>query len=173
MRNYVVQYQQSLLDVALQECGDVSAVVDIARLNNISVTEDLEAGQVLFLPEAVKPEVVRYYKQRGIVLATDIPRPNRSQTISFEPIPSLNVGDSVFLVAVASSGLPVTFASTNPSVAVVVNNTLTIVGTGTATIIATQAGNSVWRPASASQTIVISEPVVTGAFSTAFSEAFN
>ncbi|HTQ30818.1 MAG TPA: DNRLRE domain-containing protein [Opitutaceae bacterium] len=66
-----------------------------------------------------------------------------SQTISFGPLPAKNAGDPPFTVsATATSGLPVSFSSDNPAVATVSGNTVTIVGPGTATITASQAGNA-------------------------------
>lgn len=47
----------------------------------------------------------------------------------------------------ASSGLPVHFSSSNPSVAVVIEKQLHIVGSGTATITASQPGNALYAPA--------------------------
>jgi hypothetical protein len=159
MRAYTVQYQQSLLDIALQECGDVLAIIDIALLNNISITEDLEAGQVLLLPEATKPEVVKYYRDRKITLATDIPRPNKPQTIFFPPIPQpWLIGNVYNLEAIATSGLPVSYTSSNTNVATIVGNTLTIVGAGSVTITALQNGNEVYYPAApVSQNLVIDD----------------
>ena len=156
MRQYTVKYRQSLLDVALQECGDISAVVDIAVLNGISITEDLNEGDILILPEIIKNEVAKYYKDRNIVLATDIPRPNKFQTIAFPAISNnLQPGDIVNLEAVASSGLPVSYVSTNPSVAIITNNVMTILAVGAATIVASQAGDNIWYPASVSQNLVV------------------
>jgi len=64
-----------------------------------------------------------------------------SHKIDFPPLPSLPNGAVVTLVAQASSGLPVTFAVTSGP-ATVSGNTLTITGTGSITVTATQAGNS-------------------------------
>ncbi|GAB4132178.1 MAG: hypothetical protein OHK0045_11720 [Raineya sp.] len=73
MSQYTVKYQQSLLDIALQELGDASAVVPLAVLNNMSITENLEAGQSLQLPEEItRPEVVRYFIFIERTLATNI-----------------------------------------------------------------------------------------------------
>ena len=70
------------------------------------------------------------------------------QSITFGAIPSKSVGDSFTLAATASSGLPVTYSSSNPSVATVAGNVVTIVGVGSAEITASQAGNSSFAPAS-------------------------
>ena len=75
--------------------------------------------------------------------------PISSQSITFASIPSKSVGDSFTLAATASSGLPVTiYSSSNPSVATVAGNVVTIVGVGSAEITASQAGNSSFAPAS-------------------------
>jgi hypothetical protein len=156
MNKYTVQYRQSLLDVALQECGNVSAVVDIAVLNGISITEDLNEGDILILPEIIKNEVAKYYKDRNIVLATDIPRPNKFQTINFPTLPSdLEPNDVVNLEATASSGLPVTYTSTNSAVAIITNNVMIIIGVGSTTIIASQVGDNIWYPVSTIQNLTV------------------
>ncbi len=65
-----------------------------------------------------------------------------SQTITFNTLPSKIYGDATFeLTATASSGLEVSYISDNTSVANVSGTTVTIVGTGTATITARQIGN--------------------------------
>jgi len=64
------------------------------------------------------------------------------QSITFNSISSKSVGDSFTLDASATSGLPVAYTSSNPSVATVAGNLVTIVGSGSAEITASQAGNS-------------------------------
>jgi gliding motility-associated-like protein len=71
-----------------------------------------------------------------------------SQTISFNTIPDKTLGDPDFTIAAtSSSGLPVSFSSDNPAVATVDGNTVHLVSAGTATIRASQPGNSLWNPA--------------------------
>lgn len=55
---------------------------------------------------------------------------------------------SLSLQATASSGLTVSYSSSNPAVATVQGNTLTLVGPGTTVITASQAGNDDFDPAS-------------------------
>jgi len=65
------------------------------------------------------------------------------QTITFNAIPPKNFGDASFDPgATSSSGLPVTYSSSDPAVATINNNAVTIVGVGTATITASQAGTT-------------------------------
>ncbi|HYK76433.1 MAG TPA: MBG domain-containing protein [Daejeonella sp.] len=64
------------------------------------------------------------------------------QTITFKPIPDQYEGDPDYnLGATASSGLPVSYTSSNPNVATIVDGKLRIVGPGTSCITATQEGN--------------------------------
>jgi hypothetical protein len=71
------------------------------------------------------------------------------QTISFPPLVDKAVGDATFpLLALASSGLPVSYVSSNPSVAVVVGNFVTVLGAGSTTITAMQMGDDRYHPAS-------------------------
>lgn len=65
------------------------------------------------------------------------------QTIDFVAPGGATFGDGpITLNATASSGLPVTFSSSDPSVATVSGNTLTIVGAGSTLVEASQNGDS-------------------------------
>ena len=67
----------------------------------------------------------------------------QSQVINFDTLATVNLGDSDFIPSCsASSGLPITFTSMNPSVATIVNGQIHIVGVGTAIINASQPGDS-------------------------------
>ncbi len=66
-----------------------------------------------------------------------------AQTITFAALPGKSIGDAPFaLTATASSGLAVSYSSSNPSVATIAGSTVTITGVGTTTISATQAGDT-------------------------------
>ncbi len=70
------------------------------------------------------------------------------QTISFGSLPAKNYGDAAFsLTGSASSGLAVSYASSDTSVATVNGATVTVVGPGTTQITASHAGNGVYGPA--------------------------
>lgn len=81
----------------------------------------------------------------------------QTQSISFAALPQKKLGDPDFqLTAAASSGLPVSYSSSNPSVAEVVGRTVKIHGIGQTTITAYQAGNGVFAAAlSLSQTLIV------------------
>ena len=86
------------------------------------------------------------------------------QTINFPALPVKKYGEANFRAgAKASSGLAVTYTSSNTNVATIVNDSLIrMVGVGTADIIASQAGNTLYDPAvNVSQTITVQKPVLT------------
>jgi hypothetical protein len=71
-----------------------------------------------------------------------------AQSITFPELPSKAVGDADFSPgATASSGLTVTYVSSNPEVAVIENNKISIVGAGTTRIRARQLGDDEYRQA--------------------------
>ena len=70
------------------------------------------------------------------------------QNITFSQLADLTYGDSDFnLTATASSGLPVSYSSSNTSVATIDGNTVTIMGAGSTTITASQSGNASYNAA--------------------------
>jgi hypothetical protein len=92
-----------------------------------------------------------------------------AQSISFAPV-TVTYGDAPFgLTATASSGLPVSYASANTSVATVSGNIITIMGAGTTMITASQAGNasfSAATPVTQMLTILKKDLIVTARDST-------
>ena len=97
----------------------------------------------------------------GVQLVSASGSATSPQTITFGTLPSKSVGDSFTLGATASSGLPVIYSSSNPSLATVVDNVVTIVGAGSVEIIASQPGNSSYALASD-----VRQPVTTYASTT-------
>lgn len=81
-----------------------------------------------------------------------------AQTVNFAPLPGKTYGDAPFqLTASASSGLTdFVFTSSDPAVASITGNTVTVHSPGASIITATQLGNSNFMRASASQTLTIS-----------------
>lgn len=90
------------------------------------------------------------------------------QTITFEELPAKVFGDANFnLEATASSGLTVTYSSSDESVAMVLDNTVTIVGAGTTTITAMQSGDDTYNLAEhVLQGLVVSKATQTIDFTT-------
>jgi|GEM_PF-1896836 len=71
-----------------------------------------------------------------------------SQTISFDPLPPLRFDDpALTLSASTSSGLPLSYTSSDPSIASISANTVTVHAVGSTTITARQAGNEDYEAA--------------------------
>jgi large repetitive protein len=99
-----------------------------------------------------------------------------SQTITFGALANQTFGVAPFAVsASASSGLPVSFASTTTGVCAVSGATVSVVAMGTCTIQATQAGNVDFAAATAmSQSFTVSQATtVTEVFASSSSIAFG
>lgn len=91
-----------------------------------------------------------------------------NQTITFDPLPPLNINSldlNLNEYASASSGLALSYESSNPAVVSVSGNTLTVVGAGTAIITASQVGNTNFNPAvnvTQSVTVTLAPSVIAG-----------
>ena len=72
--NTTAKERQTMLDVALQSGGHVETVLIMAAANGLSVTDRLEEGQELTVPEPVEygdARTVRLYRAYGVVPATE------------------------------------------------------------------------------------------------------
>jgi uncharacterized protein YjdB len=115
--------------------------VTIKKTGTVTITAD-QVGDNTWAPAASVAQTLTIGKN--------------AQTITFSTLPAKKVGDAAFeLAATASSGLPVTYTSSNSSVASISGSTVTILKAGTATLTATQAGNDSWSQATAEQTLTI------------------
>lgn len=89
----------------------------------------------------------------------------KTQFINFGIISPKSYGCPPFEIKVtATSGLPLTFTSSNTNVIVMLSNTATIMGAGTTTITATQSGDSIFKPATASKILFVDKASQTIAF---------
>lgn len=70
----IIHSRQSLLDIAIQECGSFEAAYELAERNDLAVTDDMEAGAELeYIPEDVtKKQVVAHLAARRIKPATAV-----------------------------------------------------------------------------------------------------
>ncbi|MFM8848804.1 MAG: IPT/TIG domain-containing protein, partial [Cytophagales bacterium] len=97
-----------------------------------------------------------------------------SQSVTFTALASKTYGDAPFtLSATSSSGLPLTYACSNAGVATVSGNMVTIIGAGTATITASQAGNNNYNPASSPQSLTVNKASQIITFSALSSKTFG
>jgi hypothetical protein len=82
-----------------------------------------------------------------------------SQMISFGALSPVTAGVAPFQIsATASSGLPVSFASSDLTVATVSGSTVTVLAAGSTTITAAQAGNTDYLPASSVSQVLVVNP---------------
>lgn len=102
-----------------------------------------------------------YGPQRSFSTPNQLP-----QSITFPALGERTYGEAPFAAgATASSGLAVTYTSSNPAVATLSGDTVRITGTGSTTITASQAGNGSWLPAEAVQrTLTVAPRPITGSF---------
>jgi len=61
---------QTLIDIAIQQCGSAEAAYDIALMNGLSVTDELTPGLELSIPEIANKSIAAYYINNIIVPAT-------------------------------------------------------------------------------------------------------
>lgn len=100
----------------------------------------------------------------GTATATITDNDKMDQVITFTALPGKILGDPSFTLTATggASGNPVTFTSSNPAIATISGNVVTIVGTGTATITASQAGNAIYNAApNVTQALTVIPPLNT------------
>lgn len=105
---------------------------------------------------------VTLYAQWNAIITTPI-----AQTITFNALPNQTVGAADYSPgATASSGLVVSYSSSNPAVATIVGGLIHVVGIGTTVITASQSGNASYLPATdVNQTLtVVQAPQVLAAW---------
>lgn len=63
MTKVTVSYGQTWFDIAMQELGDIERTVELAQLNGRSITDALEAGEVLNVPgfDSTKRSIVQLF----------------------------------------------------------------------------------------------------------------
>jgi len=81
------------------------------------------------------------------------------QNITFNELSAKTFGNQPFtLNAISDSGLPITYESLNTSIATIIGNSVTIVGSGTVSITANQVGNSNYNSATQiSQNLIVTK----------------
>jgi hypothetical protein len=142
--------------VALTDGGRVSG----ATTANLTLTGVLSAdagSYTLTASNASGPDAV----SNAAVLTVN----KAAQTISFSPPTNKTFGDAPFTVsATSSAGLTVSFGSSNGAVATVSGNTVTIVGAGTTTLSASQAGNADYLAGETTQVLTVAKAAQTITF---------
>lgn len=70
VRGMRVSERQSIYDIAIQLGGDLEAVMELALINGLSITDELSAGQLVQVPEILNADTVNYFQLKGIVPET-------------------------------------------------------------------------------------------------------
>ncbi|MES2650915.1 MAG: T9SS type A sorting domain-containing protein [Bacteroidota bacterium] len=110
----------------------VGRLVHIVGLGTTSITSS-QAGDANYEPASLS---------RTLIVSS------LAQTINFPVLPNAQLGDADFDPgATVNSGLPITFTSSNTAVATIVAGKIHVVGTGTTSITASQAGDGMYAAA--------------------------
>ena len=84
------------------------------------------------------------------------------QTLSLTTLPAMTYGDAAYtLPATTAENLTLTWTSSNTAVATISGNVLTIMGAGTTTVTATQAGNDQYLPFTKQYTLDVAKAALT------------
>jgi hypothetical protein len=104
-----------------------------------------------------------YFLTLPILSADIIASGLSNQTITFNSLSPVTYGDSSFvLTATSDSGLTVSYVSSNENAATILGNVVTIVGAGSTTITASQAGNLSYNPATpVNQVLLVNQKTLT------------
>ncbi|MFT2010509.1 cellulase family glycosylhydrolase [Pontibacter sp. 13R65] len=161
----VVLAPNEWVHLAVTQAGTVGILyingTEVGRNNNITIkpsqlgnTPQNYIGKSQFASDPTFKGLIDELKIYGKALTSEevveLSNPLLNQVISFNNIPQKEIDASYFsLSATASSGLPVSYSSSNPAVATVVNSIVQLHGAGTTTITASQAGNNSYAPAAA------------------------
>ncbi len=123
---------------------------------------DPNTAFITFLPATDMDGNPRIYNNRADIGAYECTQTTMSQAIVWNQTLSATLGDApVLLIATATSGLPVSYSSSDTSIAYIHNDSLYFVGVGAALITASQAGNTLYQPATDVSLIVnVSAPVL-------------
>lgn len=78
--------RQSLLDIALQVYGQPEAIFDIAMLNDIAITDNLQSGNKLIVCNTTPSRIATIYYANGIKPATAITEIDQANTFAGEGI---------------------------------------------------------------------------------------
>jgi hypothetical protein len=135
------------LTLALSQAGGFSFPNSNSFLDHIITSNELTNS---YVSNSTTVEDVRAYISNYVNTTSDhLPVSARfviekeNQTILFNALPSKVFGDAAFtLTATASSGLPISYSSSDATIASVSGTTVTILKTGTVDITASQSGSA-------------------------------
>ena len=153
----------SIGSAAFDGCGLLTSVtVDILEPLTIDKrTFSNRSNATLFVPYGCKAayEVADYWKEFKDIVEID----SRSeQTLELITLPTMTYGDAAYtLPATTAEGQTLTWGCSNAFVATISGNVLTIKGSGTTAVTATQAGNDNNKPFSREFTLTVNKAMLT------------
>jgi ELWxxDGT repeat protein len=135
------------------DAQDLSTPVSITTI----VDDNTAPGEYDIVPADATSANYTITFVNGTMLVTEAPP--QQQTITFPDLITKTVQDADFAPgATATSGLTVTYTSSNAAVATIVNNQVHITGAGTTVITAIQTGNNRWEAAApVPQTLLVTK----------------
>lgn len=73
MRSIKTGEGQTVLDIAMQYCGDAGKAIEICVLNNVSITTDFAPGTILKVPDVAieKEKIVKEFADNLLVPASN------------------------------------------------------------------------------------------------------
>lgn len=71
MKPIIPGHLQSIFDIALQHSGSLEAIVDIAKYNNLSITDSIDTNPII-IPIIHNQRVVDHFALNQITPATEI-----------------------------------------------------------------------------------------------------
>lgn len=142
--------------------SNLSADWNIQPISPLVDAGDPNTAFITYLPATDMDGNPRIYNNRADIGAYECTQTTMSQSIVWNQTLSATLGDApVLLTATATSGLPVSYSSSDTSIAYVSNDSLYFVGVGAALITASQAGNTLYQPAADVSLIVnVAAPVL-------------
>jgi hypothetical protein len=152
------------LTIEISKAGAYSYLGSGGFLDHIIVSNELTNDYVpnsvaVYDPRLDIANYVNTTSDHGPVIAR-FELKKQAQTIAFPSIIHSETVTSYDLTATSTSGLNVTYTSSDESIAKINNNTIQIIGAGTVTITATQLGNEYYSAAvDATQHLIITDTI--------------
>lgn len=140
--------------------GETSSVLTTAPTVTTTAVTASPAGTYPIVPSGAAATNYAITYVNGTLTVT----PRQNQTITFNALPAKTYGAADFAAGATSTNttIPITYTSSNPAVATIVGNNIHIVGAGTATITASQAGSPLYFAApNVSQTLTVNKATLT------------
>lgn len=153
------------LTLGISKAGAYSYLASGGFLDHIIISNELTDQYVpnsvaVYDPRLDIAKYVNTTSDHGPVIAR-FELKKKEQTIDFPAITVSEAITSYDLTATATSGLNVTYISSDETIAKINNNTIQIVGAGTVTIMATQSGNEYYSAAAnATQSLTITDTIL-------------